>query len=684
MRMFRCFALALALVWLAFYVKDCRADQVVCTSDGVATDTCDVILPNVLAHSTPYPTVQFMPGDTVVITASGCVQTGGTGKTWKDYVNPKGPNANHLYYGLITVPGATQPLERLSLVVNNLHLPPSTGGPLTLGYEDDAYTDNGYWSHDNGTGDQCANTTGSNMGRAIVHLVIHRVHPPYGPGMVYGMCQDTDIVHQTCHVDRPDVTQAQEPFPSIAFLPGDSVSISADGCVQTGGKGKTWKDYVHPLGGKGNQYHGLISIPGSTTGLVPISSVPNGTPLTPASTGGTLTLGYVDNVLGDNGYWSHDDGTNDQCKGRGPASVTLNIAHPAPIAATAIAAGFETTCETNSANRLSCFGTVVGDGTSGAHLTAAMTAIGPVTKIALSNDLPFGCALAGNVLPGPVWCWTGTATPTPVRDLPNAVDISVGGPGACAVLATDRSVRCWSLRFQGESNDYISAYFTGTPNSVPGLPSAIAQVSVGQHFACAISTADERVYCWGKNDAGQLGRGVVGAPNDPESDASVPVVNLTAKQVAAGTDHACAIATDNSVQCWGDSTSGQLGNGANSSNFIPTPQRASGINNAVEVAASAGFTCAALSDGTARCWGQNLPVTPNASTLGVGLIGGVKPLNAFTPLPVKNLTGISVVSTGTDHACALGKKGKVSCWGSNEDGQLTDYTTNPTLVPVTP
>ena len=39
MRKFRYFALPLALVWLAFYVQDCRADQVVCITDGVAADT---------------------------------------------------------------------------------------------------------------------------------------------------------------------------------------------------------------------------------------------------------------------------------------------------------------------------------------------------------------------------------------------------------------------------------------------------------------------------------------------------------------------------------------------------------------------------------------------------------------------------------------------------------------------
>ena len=47
----------------------------------------------------------------------------------------------------------------------------------------------------------------------------------------------------------------------------------------------------------------------------------------PPSTGGTITLGYADDFDGysDNGYWSHDDGIDDQCRGIGPAFVILTI-----------------------------------------------------------------------------------------------------------------------------------------------------------------------------------------------------------------------------------------------------------------------------------------------------------------------------------------------------------------------
>ena len=43
-----------------------------------------------------------------------------------------------------------------------------------------------------------------------------------------------------------------------------------------------------------------------------------------------MRLGYVDDDYSDNGYWGHDDGTQDQCKYEGDASVYISITHNAP------------------------------------------------------------------------------------------------------------------------------------------------------------------------------------------------------------------------------------------------------------------------------------------------------------------------------------------------------------------
>jgi hypothetical protein len=302
------------------------ADQIVCKADGNGNDSCDIKLPNVLSSQTNYTSLTFQAGDTVVISASGCAQTGGSGKTWKRFLNPS-PTSDHKYFGKIFIPGVTNGMVPISSVANQT-LPPATGGSLTLGYQDDAYSDNGYWSHDDGTDDQCKDQSGSTRGRAVVHLQIHRVAtPPMTAGTIYGQCVRTDATHELCHIDRPDVTLAKEPYPSVQFCPGDAVRIAAQGCVQTGGSGKTWKDYVNPKGpNSGHEYFGQIEIPGVTSGMVPLKSVVNKTAL-PASSGGTLTLGYVDDALGDNGYYSHDNGTQNQCPKNQPASLDIMITH---------------------------------------------------------------------------------------------------------------------------------------------------------------------------------------------------------------------------------------------------------------------------------------------------------------------------------------------------------------------
>ena len=117
--------------------------------------------------NTPQTTYQFsfLPGDQVMVTAGGCVQTGGSGNTWKRYVDPA--SDSDLYHGLITIPGTTGNLDRLVNVVGRPLVVGGRGGSLILGYQDDNYGDNGYYAHDNGTGNQCLNSV-----NAWVNIVI--------------------------------------------------------------------------------------------------------------------------------------------------------------------------------------------------------------------------------------------------------------------------------------------------------------------------------------------------------------------------------------------------------------------------------------------------------------------------------------------------------------------------------
>lgn len=139
--------------------------------------------PCVDAQIEAYPEIALHPNDLVTVTAGGGVQTGGSGDTWKRYVDPRGPNADFFYHGRIAIPGVhPQPVRLLDAIGAPLWIPPyATAGPLVLrlGYEDDDYSDNGYWGHDNGWGGQTAN-----LGPAWITLFVRPMPTRLAPARI--------------------------------------------------------------------------------------------------------------------------------------------------------------------------------------------------------------------------------------------------------------------------------------------------------------------------------------------------------------------------------------------------------------------------------------------------------------------------------------------------------------------
>jgi hypothetical protein len=158
-----------------------------------------IFQPVVDSASHPYQ-VYFQPGDTVTISGGGCVQVGGLGKTWKRYFNPSGGNSDHLYHGTITIPGTSLEGTRLmdapnSVTVVNLASPTCVlpaSFPLTLGYEDDQYDDNGYYSHDDGNDDQCAlENDPPGLGDAYLDLTVtHGIPGPWPAAADFDLVPD--------------------------------------------------------------------------------------------------------------------------------------------------------------------------------------------------------------------------------------------------------------------------------------------------------------------------------------------------------------------------------------------------------------------------------------------------------------------------------------------------------------
>jgi alpha-tubulin suppressor-like RCC1 family protein len=129
--------------------------------------------------------------------------------------------------------------------------------------------------------------------------------------------------------------------------------------------------------------------------------------------------------------------------------------------------------------------------------------------------------------------------------------------------------------------------------------------------------------------------------------------------------HSCALLSDDTVKCWGDNMNGQLGNGTTTSSTPPVEGlgfravEVSGITTATSIALGYSHSCALLSDGTVKCWGDNMygqlgNGTTTSSTPPVEGLG-------FRAVEVSGITTATSIAMGYSHSCALMSDGKVKC-----------------------
>jgi alpha-tubulin suppressor-like RCC1 family protein len=304
---------------------------------------------------------------------------------------------------------------------------------------------------------------------------------------------------------------------------------------------------------------------------------------------------------------------------------------------------------------------------------AALVPLQDIKQVATGGEHTCVLTTAGGVK-----CWgrneygqLGNGT---VTDAPTAVDvvgltggvayITAGTSHTCA-LTTVGGVKCWGLNDSGQLGDGSTATKTA-PVSVSGLASNVAAISATGWHSCALMDTGG-VKCWGSNGWGQLGDGTT-----VNRTTAVNVSGLTSGGVviSAGRYHTCAITVAGGVKCWGYNDVGQLGDGTVADRYTPTD--VIGLTTGT-TAVSVGryHTCARTAGGGVKCWGDN-----RAGQLGDGTM-----MTKLIPTAVVGMTtGISAVSSGRDHTCALTAGGGIKCWGDNYYGQLGDGTT--TLKPI--
>jgi alpha-tubulin suppressor-like RCC1 family protein len=263
----------------------------------------------------------------------------------------------------------------------------------------------------------------------------------------------------------------------------------------------------------------------------------------------------------------------------------------------------------------------------------------------------------------------------------NAVQLAVGYTNTCAISDDDK-LFCWGNNQFGQIGDgtTITRYVPTTTVDLGNVSTRYAvQVSLGFQHTCAISN-DDKLFCWGYNAAGQLGDGTTTARYTPST--SIVLGNdptRYAVQVSLGYHHTCAISNDNKLFCWGDNGYYQVGDGTYVSPSIPTiinldndPTRY-----AVRVALGAYHTCAISNDNKLFCWGDNA-----TGQIGDGTTNTIRSTPTLVDLndPFTTTRYAAQLAVGDSFTCVISNDNKLLCWGSGYYGRLADgtYTDSPT------
>jgi hypothetical protein len=287
---------------------------------------------------------------------------------------------------------------------------------------------------------------------------------------------------------------------------------------------------------------------------------------------------------------------------------------------------------------------------------------------------------------GTVWCWGNNnasqlgqppgyhfiETPAQVGLTGSATSVETGDSFTCAVL-DGGAAYCWGYNGDGELGGGSTAFTDDNPVQVVSLSGVTSLAAAGGH-TCVVK-AGGHVACWGENSSGELGNG-----GDAGSAQPVEVEGLAgAVSVAVGFDHSCALFSDGGVVCWGGNASGELGDGTNTARSVPgAPAQ---IDSVVVLVAGVHHTCAARSDGSVWCWGMN----------NVGQLGDGTHANSSVPVEVSGVPPVLSLSIGgldiggtLAHTCAADNDGGTWCWGDNSQGELGDgtQTSRPNATPT--
>lgn len=274
--------------------------------------------------------------------------------------------------------------------------------------------------------------------------------------------------------------------------------------------------------------------------------------------------------------------------------------------------------------------------------------------------------------------------------LTDVTSIAAGGSFNCALQTdgTSTLVKCWGQNVYNQSGRADTSTNSPTPNTVQAqtvgpFPTELrgaTAVTAGLNHACALLT-NGKVYCWGRNDSGQIGNGSqTGVSVHPsvlvKTSANTDLAGVVG--ITAGANHTCAVVgAARRLYCWGANSHHQQGDAAAAKIYYATAvvntTTNANVDNVTTIAGGVTHTCVLLSSGQVQCVGSNAfgeRGENNNSTTASGefkTVVSAGPMNTFPAL-----ANMAQISTSGYTTCTQGTNGRTYCWGYNANMTLGD------------
>lgn len=292
--------------------------------------------------------------------------------------------------------------------------------------------------------------------------------------------------------------------------------------------------------------------------------------------------------------------------------------------------------------------------------------------------------------------WVDVAGLTAVRDATSTLNGIYNA--ACAAYGAEGRVTCWGSALGYGYGQPAGAERSSPDPAYPVLRfddqplTGVVRVRRGTSFTIALRDNGE-VWSWGVNGDGRLGLGYAAATDyaaQARRIASLP----SSTSIAVGLEFACALDNTGAVWCWGRNDVGQLGDGTLTNRSVPTrvvradpamPSSNVPLTDVVAIATSTAQACAITSTRSLYCWGRNL-----VGQVGVDLAGDVQrasPVPAPTGLATLRVQSVALAD---GFGCLLSVAEttptvippRVYCWGY--EGNLGYPASGRTRAPTRP